>query len=57
MMCLNFTDICIITYKVVDYLRIIHSRSKSDTTHLLKKYVLDDRGYGYNAYERNQCQK
>ena len=45
MLCLNFSDIDIITVKGVDYRCIIHNISKSETTHLLNNSVHEDRGY------------
>ena len=34
MLCLNISDITIITFKDIDYLCIIHDISKSDALHL-----------------------
>ena len=45
MLCLNLSDIAIITVKGIDYHCIIHGISKSDTIHLLESYVLHDWGY------------
>ena len=45
MLCLNISDIAIITVKGVDYRCIIHDISKSEPIHLLQNFVLDDRGY------------
>ena len=45
MLCLNISDITIITFKGVDYRCIIHDISKSDAIHLSGNYVLDDSGY------------
>ena len=42
MLCLNLSDIVIITVKDVDYPCIIHDISKSDAIHLLESYALDD---------------
>ena len=44
-LCLNISDIGIITVKDVDYRCIIHSTSKSEAISLLKNSVLEDRGY------------
>ena len=44
-LCLNISDIAIITVKNVDYRWIIHNISKSEATDLLKNSVLNDRGY------------
>ena len=44
MLCLNLSDIAIITVQGVDYCRIIYGISKSDTIHLLENSVLDDSG-------------
>ena len=45
MLCLNLSDIAIITVKGVDYCCIIYHFSKSEAIHLLENSVLDDRGY------------
>ena len=45
MLCLNISNIAIITVKNVDYYSIIHDTGKSETIHLLENSVLDDRGY------------
>ena len=45
MLCLNISDITIITFKGINYLCIIHYISKSDAFHLWENYVLYDRGY------------
>ena len=45
MLCINISDIAIITVKVVDYHCIIHDISESEAIHLLKNSVLYDRGY------------
>ena len=45
MLCLNISDIAIITIKNVDYLCIIHNISKSEEINLLGNSVLKDRGY------------
>ena len=39
------SGIPIITVRNVDYCCIIHSVSKSEAIHLLKDYVLEDRGF------------
>ena len=44
MLCVNISDIAIITVKDVGYCSIIHKISKSEVINLLKKIVLDDRG-------------
>ena len=44
-LCVNISDIAIITVKGVDYHYIIYGLSKSDLIHLLKMSVLDDHGY------------
>ena len=54
MLCPSLSDIAIITVRSGDYLGIIHGISKSDTSHLLKNFVLDDRGYMQNAYQKYQ---
>ena len=45
MLCLNNSDIAIITVKGVAYHCIIHGISKSEAIHLLENSVLEDRGY------------
>ena len=45
MLCLNISDITIITAKNVDYLCIIHNTSKCEAINLLRKSVVEDRGY------------
>ena len=45
MLCLNISDIAIITVKRADYRWNIHDISKSEAIHLLKNYVLKDCGY------------
>ena len=47
MLCLNMTDITIITLKGVDYHCIIHEIIiiKSEAIHLLENSVVEDRGY------------
>ena len=43
-LCLNLSDIAVISVKSVDYRRIIHN-SKSEAINLLENSVLEDRGY------------
>ena len=45
MLCLNISDIAIITVKGADYGCIIHNISKSEAIRLLENSVLDDCGY------------
>lgn len=45
MLCVNISDIAFISFKIVDYCRIIHDIDKSEVIHLLEKSVLKDRGY------------
>ena len=45
MLCLNLSDIVIITVKNVDFRYIFDEISKSEAIHLLRNYVLDDREY------------
>ena len=45
MLCINLSDIAIITVKNVDYCCTIHNISKSEPTNLLENSVLDDRRY------------
>ena len=45
MLSVNVNDIVIITIKNVDYRCIIHNIDKSEAIDLLKKYLLDDRGF------------
>ena len=44
-LCLNISDIAIITIKGVDYRCIIHGISKSEAINLLENFVLEDCGY------------
>ena len=44
-LCLNISDITIITVKNVDYRCIIHNISKPEAINLLKNSVLEDCGY------------
>ena len=45
MLCLNISDIAIVTVKGVDYRCIIHDISKSEANFLLQNSVLGDRRY------------
>ena len=45
MLCLNISDIIIITVKNVDYRCIIHKISKSKAINLLESAVLENRWY------------
>ena len=45
MLCLNISDMAIITVKGVDYIFIIHDSSQSEAIHLLKTFAHDDCGY------------
>ena len=45
MLCLNISNIAIITVKGVDYPCIIHDISKYEAIHLLENPVLEDCGY------------
>ena len=45
MLCLNLSEIAIITVKGIDYFCIIHDISKSEAIHLPEHSVLDDPGY------------
>ena len=44
-LCLNVSDIAIITVKNIGYSSIVHNISKSEAVNLLKTYVLDGREY------------
>ena len=44
MLCLNISDIAIITIKIVGSCCIMHNSNKSEATHLLENSVLEDRG-------------
>ena len=46
-LCLNMSDITIITVKNVDYRWIIYNISKSEAIHLLESAVCENRGYIY----------
>ena len=52
MLCLNISDIAIITFKGVHYCCIIHDISQSAAIYLLGNSVLDDRGYISNTYQK-----
>ena len=41
MLCLNISDIAIITVKSVNYCCIMHDISKSEAIHLLENFVLE----------------
>ena len=45
MLCLNISNIAIITVKNIDYCCIIRNISKSEANHLLKSSVFKDHGY------------
>ena len=45
MLCLNLTDIAIITFRNVEYRCIIYNITKSDVINLLENSVFNDRGY------------
>ena len=40
--------------KILIIVVFIHNISKSDAIHSLENYVLDERGYKQNTYQRNQ---
>ena len=44
-LCLNISNVAIVTVKIVDYPCIIHNISKSEATDLLEKSVLEDYRY------------
>lgn len=44
-MCLDLSDITIITVKSIDYCCIFNDIIKSDVIHFLENSVFDDRGY------------
>ena len=48
-LCLDLSGIALFTVKEIDYDCIILDTSKWEAIHLLKKYVLNDRGYIQNA--------
>ena len=45
MLCLNNSNIAIISVEDVDYRCIIHNISKSEAINLLRDFALDDHGY------------
>ena len=45
MMCLNLSDIAIITVKSIDYRYILYNISKSDIIYLSENSMLDDQGH------------
>ena len=45
MLCLNISNVAIITIKNIDYRCIIHNISKSEAINLLENSVLEDRVY------------
>ena len=45
MLCIDISDIALMTVKNVDYRCIIHNISKSEAINLLENSVLEDRGY------------
>ena len=45
MLCLIISDIAITTVKIIDSSCIFYDISKLEAIHLLKNYVVDDRGY------------
>ena len=57
MLCLNISDIAIITVKDVDYHCIIHEISKSEAIRLLENSVLDECRLYKNAYARKHYSK
>ena len=57
MLCLNNSNITIITVKEVDCGCIIYDTNKYDAINWLENFMLDDRGHMYNIYQRNQYQK
>ena len=52
MLCLNISDITVITVIGVDYHCFVHDISKSDAIHLLENFGLDDRRYINNVFQR-----
>ena len=52
MLCLNISDITVITVIGVDYHCFVHDISKSDAVHLLENFGLDDRRYINNVFQR-----
>ena len=53
MLCLNISDIDIVSLKGVNYCCIIHDISKSEAIYLLENSELEDGGYIENACQRN----
>ena len=45
MLCLNISDIAIITVKNVNYSFILYNINKSESIHILENFVLEDHGY------------
>ena len=45
MLCLNISNIGVITVKTIDYCCIMYNINKSEAIHLLKNSVLENRGY------------
>ena len=45
MLCLNISDILVITVNTADYCCISYDISRSEAIHLLKNYMLGDRVY------------
>ena len=45
MLCLNISNIGVITVKTIDYCRVMYNINKSEAIHLLKNSVLENRGY------------
>ena len=54
MLCLNISNIAIITVKDVGYRCIIYGICKSEAIHLLKNAVHDDCGYIKNSHQKIQ---
>ena len=57
MLCINISDITIITIIVIDYRFIVYDINNSDAINLLENSVLDDYGYIKNLFQRNQYEK
>ena len=59
MLCINLTDIAIVTLKGVDYHCIIHEIIiiKSESIHLLENPVVEDRGYIWKCVPKNSILK
>ena len=45
MLCLNISDIAVITVKNVDYRCIMYNINKSEAIHLLENSIIKDTGY------------